>query len=63
MSKTLTFDATKVETSARGAYVYLEVTAACPNEVLENFSPKEIMESYGESNLEDLYELLQIKFD
>lgn len=63
MSKTLTFDATRVATSVMGRYIYTDIETDFPGEVLGNFTPKEIVEFYGESNLEDLYEILKEKFD
>ena len=59
---TLSFDAHEVNISQRlVGYFHVEVDTNYPNEVLENFTPREIVDNYD--NLEDLYELLKEKFE
>jgi hypothetical protein len=60
MSKELRFDATEVNTTTRGGYLDVTVITDYPNEVLNCFSAKELIEEYD--YLDELYELLKEKF-
>jgi len=62
MSKHLRFDVNLIEISGRsGKHIYVEITTDCPQEIINEFEPKEIIEDYD--NLEELYELLKEKFE
>jgi hypothetical protein len=59
---TLTFDANEAKVIARSDNCFrVTVDAKYQDEVLENFTPQEIIDNYD--NLEDLYELLKEKFE
>jgi len=56
--KSLGFDANEVKvTSSRGNYVTVEIETDYQNEILDEFTPKEIIDNY--SNLDELYLLLK----
>lgn len=60
MSKDLRFDASEVNTTTRGNYLDVTITTDYPDEVLNCFSPEEIVDDF--ENLLELYELLKNKF-
>jgi len=62
MTKTLNFDAMEVKASPRAAgYISVEIETEYPDEVLENFTPEEIIQEYGE--LDKLFEALKEHFE
>jgi hypothetical protein len=57
-NKTITFDATEVTTTVRTAnYISVSVETDYLNEVLDNFTPDEIVSEYDQ--LDKLYEALK----
>lgn len=52
MSKFLRFDASNLEVSNRGKYIDIEVYTEFPEEVLNEFTPEEIVSTYDK--LDDL---------
>jgi len=61
MRKTIKFDVEEVLVQNQGAYMTVEAETMYPTEVLEPFTPDEIIQYYGE--LEELYEALQEHFN
>jgi len=60
--KTLNFDAIEVKTSSRTAnYISVEIETDYPNEILDNFTPEEIIQEYA--NLDNLFDALKERFE